>query len=603
MATSTSNPDPEPKLKVIIKPKLLKPVKSLDPEIVLTDYQIPHVAKLSRILDQYPVAMDFSMLGAGKTYTASHIALHHTLKFKHVIVICPLSLRSKWAYMQDHYRVPIHAIETYNSIRSVKCTQPKHGLLKRVDYKQTVQKSDGDGQMVIDKIDFHPTELLEKLVNEGVLLVIDEFHNIKNTTAQFFSCQAMIKAIANMGFVTSNPSRVLLISGSPFDKEEQIINMFRLIGIMTDHRLTQHNPFTYRYEWKGFLDIYECAVNFYRGPGVLPENIVVPYKDYGTAGQLRKLSYQMFQQIIKPVIASSMQLTLPQSIDKFNGFYDIMDEMDRTLLVEGINKLKSSTNFNGQDVTFGRNATDTLAAITGALRIIETAKISSMVRVIKKHLMTHATSKAVICVNFTDSVTDLCEGLKEFNPLVLTGSTKDADRGTIIAKFNEHDLTRRLLIGNLKVCSTGIDLDDKFGDRPRFCIVSPNYSSIDLYQVCHRFLRMDSKSKATVHMFYGKPACELAILNALACKSRTMKETTEEQVKSGVLFPCDFTHYIEPGGAPVCREIHNFITGAAMACLGPAPAHQVASAPAPARGSAAAEAGARAIARAAASGF
>jgi len=550
----------KPKPKITIKPKTPSGLKA-KVKLNLTDYQIPHVEQLSNILNQYPVAMDFSMLGAGKTYTASHIALNHSLNFKNVIVICPLSLRAKWAYMRDHYKVPISHIETYNSVRSVKCQQPKHGLLKRVDYKQTIERSDGTDDAVIDKIDFLPTDELRDLVNQGMLLIIDEFHNIKNTTAQFFSCQAIIKAIVNTGFVTSNQSRVLLISGSPFDKEDQIVNMFRLIGIMTDHRLTQHNPFTMNSEWKGFLDIYECALNFYRGrgPTALPDGIYIPYINYGTASQLRKLSYQLFQKAIKPVISSSMKLQLPQQIDKFNGFYDITDDLDRTLLLEGINKLKSCTNFNGSEVTFSGNTTDTLAAITGALRIVETAKISSMIRVVKNYLSEHPTSKAVICVNFTDTVKDLCDGLKEFRPLVLTGSTKDSDRGPTIAKFNEYELTHRLLIGNLKVCSTGIDLDDKFGDRPRFCIVSPNYSSIDLYQVCHRFLRMNSKSKATVHMFYGKPACELAILNALATKSRTMKETTEEQVAAGVLFPCDFTSYIEPTDTVICKDIRDLI--------------------------------------------
>ncbi len=538
------------------KPKItITPKPKQRPMIELANYQRVHVDQLSRILEAYPVGMDLSMLGSGKTYTSSYIALNHPLNFKHVVVVCPLSLRPKWTYMREHYRVPILHIETYNSVRSVKCQQPKHGLLRRVDYKQVIKGKDGE-DTTVDKIDFLPTDELHRLVSEGLLLLIDEFHHVKNTTAQFFSCQALIKAIMGDSFFTHNPSRVLLISGSPFDKSEQIVNMFRLVNIMTDNRLTQFNAFTYEHEWIGFREIVEFAMNVNsRARDIVP----VPWTNTGTATQLRDVSYNLFQKVIKPVLASSMRLILPIPIDKFNGFYDITDEMDRKLLYEGVNKLRTSTGFNGQEVNFGPNVTAMLAGITCALRTIETAKIATMIRVVKEHLLQNPTSKAVVCVNYSDTIIDLAEGLQEYNPLILNGSTKDAERGSIIAQFGSYELTHRLLLGNMKVCSTGIDLDDKFGDRPRFCLVSPNYSSIDLYQICHRFLRMDTKSKATVHMVYGKQACELSILNALAAKGRTMKDTTDAQVEDGVIFPCDFTAYTEPTETPVCKDIIEFI--------------------------------------------
>ena len=124
--------------------------------------------------------------------------------------------------------------------------------------------------------------------------------------------------------------------------------------------------------------------------------------------------------------------------------------------------------------------------------------------------------------------------------LVLDGRVAKEARARVIDMFQQPDLERRLLIGNMHVCSTGIDLDDKHGAFPRLCIASPNYSTITIHQLGHRFLRLDTKGSSEVRMFYIREARELPVLTALAKKGGVMKDTTEEQVKGGVLFPCDY---------------------------------------------------------------
>ena len=152
----------------------------------------------------------------------------------------------------------------------------------------------------------------------------------------------------------------------------------------------------------------------------------------------------------------------------------------------------------------------------------------------------------VICINYTETLNDVAEGLSDFNPLILNGKVSHKRKAEIRDEF-QGDNESRLLIANLKVCSTGIDLDDKFGHRPRFCLISPNYSTIDLYQLCYRFLRMNTKSAPTIHMVYGRHSCELPVLKALASKSKVMKETTDGQTEAGVVFPCDFPFFDELG--------------------------------------------------------
>jgi hypothetical protein len=71
------------------------------------------------------------------------------------------------------------------------------------------------------------------------------------------------------------------------------------------------------------------------------------------------------------------------------------------------------------------------------------------------------------------------------------------------------------------------------------------YNTITLYQLCHRFQRMDTKSSSDIFMVYGKGAVESRVLAALGRKSLVMKETTENQVRCGVEFPGDYATVVE----------------------------------------------------------
>jgi hypothetical protein len=97
------------------------------------------------------------------------------------------------------------------------------------------------------------------------------------------------------------------------------------------------------------------------------------------------------------------------------------------------------------------------------------------------------------------------------------------------------------LIGNFSVISTGIDLDDKDGHFPRVCLASPNYSTISIYQLGHRFLRgKETRSDTDIYMVYTDTPGERRITESLMRKGNVMKEVLSDQVAAGITFPSDY---------------------------------------------------------------
>jgi hypothetical protein len=450
-----------------------------------------------------------------------------------VIVISPVSVQSKWREMQERYGLPVAENLSFCGVRSVRHKQPKHGMLTRRDYTELVRH--GRQERTIQKTDFDCTDKFAQFLSDGVLLVIDDFQHLKNVTSQFTSCQELIRGIVE-AFEAGSNSRVLLLSGSPIDKEEQATTLFRTLNVMRSQHICRFNVGMRQMEVRGMDEnIAYCRLIDYTGTS----NILNTHRWwYMNEHQMRRACYQLFQRVFKPRMASAMPPpTLGGNLKKFNAFYDIRERRDREKLTAGVRALESAVRFDrATDRTNFQHGADALSALTLALLQIETAKLDTIIRIARNTLMTDVNTKVVICVNYTRTLEAIAEALAWWNPLRMDGGTSKDRRKRIMDSFQEGNTSRRVLIANSSVCATGIDLDDKHGEYPRLALVSPNYNTINLYQLGHRFQRLDTKSDATVHMVFAKHAHELPVINALARKGGVMRETTVEQAAAGVLF-------------------------------------------------------------------
>ena len=351
-------------------------------------------------------------------------------------------------------------------------------------------------------------------------------------------------------------SRILLLSGSPIDKEDQVIRLLSAVGIMKSDELVRWRLNGFGggyYEQTGFREITDFCKTFCpeeykaletRYPGI---NFPQGAKDAVL------MVYQMFQTCIKTKMSHAMQpMQMPVQLHKANGYFNI-DNESAAMLEEGLVKLAKAARYNpmNQTVNYGGQAMDAIGGITKALMEVEIAKMGLFWRLAEQTLNKYPTCKVILCLNYLDNIDALTEFLEVFRPLVLRGSMSAKERAETIAKFQAPTTEHRLLVGNFSVCSTGIDLDDKYGNFPRIMYASPQYNTITTYQLCHRVQRLDTKSDAHVYMVYGKREFggdlveETSILTALSRKGNVMRETVKEQSDAGVLFPCDFPTYIE----------------------------------------------------------
>jgi len=548
--------------------------------IVLFDYQVAHVAHLQTILTRCHFALDLSMLGAGKTYTA--MTIYKKGGYKRGLIIAPASVVQKWRDLALHYGLEGLEVHSFNEMSGSKIgnnTKVGH-LIRRCNSDLLGGDSDEAKHAV--------TSLFRSYVQKGILVIIDEIQNIKNKgTAKTSACKEIICAIKNAYTQTNGSckSRALLISGSPIDHHKQVEQFFKTVGIMTSNQFTQFNIGAYSRARKASSDVNPSDIgNIEKGLSEI-RMFCNQYDQYETNeirdSDVKRNSimecYEYFVRIIKPWISSYMVVVgNPHVVHKYNGHYDLTPGMDLSiacnnpqfvLLNKGIRLIKQSICRRSPDDGHTITSIEVLAQMQRGLSMVETAKIPLLVQLVKETAKKKPMCKIVVACNFTSTIDDLVSELSEFSPRVLNGSVPAKHRQQVLKPFQEPNLNSRLLIGNLHVLSSGIDLDDKYGDYPRICFVNPNYHTIDLYQFSYRFLRStDTKSDSEINLVYVKNSVEQHLISALVKKGTVMKTVTIEQAnEANVVFPCDYPEKIaEP---PIdhhtwnkeCADIYNRI--------------------------------------------
>jgi len=439
-----------------------------------------------------------------------------------LIVIGPVgAIEDGWRKEAAQYRVEILSYISYQSLRSKRGFQPKHGLLDRHD-----NVTEGG----IHQVHFAPTQLYLDLVEQGVMLICDEIHNIKNNSDQYKACTALMKPIISGG----GRSRFGLLSGTPIDKEEQAVNLMRLIGYIRAHRLHNYDRVNQTIVLEGAQELIDACrfINADETNRVLAQ---IP----ATKKTMSHLIYTLYIRVVKTSISGGMVRPEPdeQLYDVKNGFYNMTVRRGQQLH-EAVNALIRATNFDERTGTVDWRGGN-IGAVTPALVQGENAKVDDMARVTTQILMNDPRAKVIISVNYTSTIDDLKTLLVFYHPLALYGETPAKKRGALISDFNDNP-ARRVLIMNTAVGAFGISLYSPAPNSPRYMLISPSYHLLQLTQAAARINGPGMISPATVRMFYGRDEREAKILDALARKTVVLKGTLEDAVINTLTLPGDY---------------------------------------------------------------
>jgi hypothetical protein len=466
-----------------------------DVQIQLLDYQVDHVSQLKNVLENSWFAIDTSLLGTGKTYTSAYIAHDYT----HVIVIAPKSVASKWEFIKKEYKIDqLKWIGTFHKLRS-----HSFPYLHFNEQEKT----------------FTPTQHFQDIIsNNKVLVIMDELQNIKNRSLQSLATKAMLRVVCQHG----HQSKFLGLSGSPIDKKEQAENLYDILGFLEE-------------------PIHYCRGNHYPLVQQTIHSILLGREKAGIFDKI----FKIFKDDFKIRFIRRMKIpNNPVNLNIVNAYYPLSTTnnfKNHSILVDAF------AQFN--DLNLGRpgkkrgNNIKKLAMLTVILHHIETAKVDTMCEIVQEQLDIEPSCKVVLLYNFTDSIEKSKDVLSKYNPLIFTGKVNSEQRGIMLTQFSEASLKHRLIIGNLTVMSTGIDLDDKHGNYKRYCFCNPNYNSITLYQLNHRFKRANSKSDAMVQYIFIRYFKEKQMLSSLERKRNVMMDVGDDQVDAGVEFNFKSVYY------------------------------------------------------------
>jgi galactitol-specific phosphotransferase system IIB component len=455
-------------------------------------------------------------MGRGKTYTTSYIA---TVMKSIVVVVCPASVETKWKEMKTKYNAPIWRVISYESLRGVKNKQPKHGLLQRND------KQNRRGVFTSFKV----TDTLSSITKDrNVLFVFDEVQKTKNKSATAKACITMASHAC-----IRKKSKILLLSGTPIDKNNQSINMLRMMGLITSNTLAFTDKETGIVRQVGYSKLHRVCME------LNPVKTIDFEESYNLKKKITdypKVVYDLFIFVVLKYLSSKMPDSVSShKLDIRNRYFHCTEDEKKNLEFN-IRGMKGF--FNENQTRLLRTDVNMFGAIQKALLGIEKAKIPIIARNAHHILTDDPTTKVCIMTNFTEPLKKLAELLGYFNPVVVNGAVPKHKRMEILSEFQSVSLESRLVIANMDVLSTGVDLDDKFGNRKRYVFASPNYKTMVIQQMTYRFLRADTKSNTTIDFVYGDcKSEESSMLGCLAKKACTMRDACLDRKNDNVKYP------------------------------------------------------------------
>ncbi len=445
-------------------------------------------------LKRYPVFFNISELGAGKTEMTTAMAQQLGLP---ILIVSTASIRSVW----DSMRYSRYSKVAYHSFSQIR-------IAKHTDFLIRSGKS------------FVVSDTYRHLVTQGICLVCDECHHIKNATQQRLAMETLIHPII------SSPGRsvVVMLSATPFDKEEHAYHFMRTIGFCNDDPITKLRPKCP--PATGLNQILEHCASL--NPDATLQCRRTYYYDYEDDPMTRKdaiqLIYDLYCKVLKGTLVNGCkkpELIVQRRI--INTFYTL-NEDELEMYRDGARLLDQVE--RGEDRSIG-------SLMRGCYQTHK-AMLRSIASNIQGILSQDCHAKVIVYMTYLDTYTELEKRLTSTGTLIpseiemLHGTSSFETRARVIASFNAPNDRLRVLLVGLRVGGTGLNLQDIHGGYTRHSFILPSYHYLEMHQASGRTWRPGSQSDSHIYYTYCEQVQLVRLFDSLVQKGTTVNETVSD---------------------------------------------------------------------------
>lgn len=357
-------------------------------------------------------------------------------------------------------------------------------------------------------------------VAEGVLMVLDEAHFLKNDGRLRTSAALTLVEEVYAQWRAGGRSRVVLLTGTPMDDVENQSPLWaRLMG-MYRSPISRQDALLGR--------VVEGFDEFLRSAGFEDAERAeeVHAALTGLSNPQSRLCQILLTRVAKKRFFAMPSPALPTRFDVANEFCWLSSNAAE-IVAKGVHRLRcalaalASVDRN-DPVALGR----AFNGVRAALVAIERGKQEIMVRKTREILNRDPRSKVVLAFNSVDVIKSSAEELRSLKPMIFYGRTTVPERERILRDFQSQSLEHRVLVCNQTMCATGIPLHDLHGDRPRTLLAIPTYQLLNMHQLSYRVHRIGSKSDATVRWIYaqGEGLVEHELLRSISRKCQDLQK-------------------------------------------------------------------------------
>lgn len=395
--------------------------------------------------------------GLGKTISSLYLAeeLYRRGQIEHCLIICGFnSLKMNW----------LKEIEKASNLsgKVIGAYYTKNGTLRYKTIKERAEqlKNKIDEFFVIINIEMVREDIIVDAIlksqNKFDMIILDEAHLIKNLATGQASNLLKIKAPYMLGMTGS------LLVNSPLD----LLTPLSWIGV--EHSTIEN--FERFYMWKD-----EMKGEYY---GVKNLNIL---HSLLFTFSLRRLKKDVLDLPPKTIINEYVELSDEHMKLNTEVIKGIKNEIDKVRLSKG--------SFRSKVVRL-KQVTSCPSVLT--TKNIKSNKENRCISLVNDFVVNG--EKVVIFSGFKQTVYDLEEKLKDYNPLVLTGDSKDGDVTTFIDMFQNDDIHKVMIVTYQKL-GVGHTLN-----RASYAIfMDTPWTNSDFTQACDRIYRIGTTKPVFIY--------------------------------------------------------------------------------------------------------